>query len=224
MKIKIGSRSSKLALKQVEIAVNEMGIKDTLNYLVLEKKIPAKIFALVHDSILAEVQEDAGQGGHRPCPERHAVADLADIRHNPPRSPFARCRAALRMWYFDADAGLCQEFFWGGCGGNPDNRFDAAYKCIMQCAMLGLWANGYRTATSQPGHHQTAIQSLGLTIGVAQPDIIVLDALRRQRNVSDYEGDPISNAALQACIEQAAQLLAGAEGWLRAHRPDLLSP
>ena len=37
-----------------------------------------------------------------------------------------------------------------------DNRFDAAYKCIMQCAMLGLWASGYRTATSQPGHHQTA--------------------------------------------------------------------
>ena len=107
---------------------------------------------------------------------------------------------------------------------STDNRFDAAYKCIMQCAMLGLWANGYRTATSQPGHHQTAIQSLGLTIGVAQPDLIVLDALRRQRNVSDYEGDPISNAALQACIDQAAQLLAGAEGWLRAHRPDLLPP
>ena len=107
---------------------------------------------------------------------------------------------------------------------STDNRFDAAYKCIMKCAMLGLWANGYRTATSQPGHHQTAIQSLGLTIGVAQPDIIVLDALRRQRDVSDYEGDPISSAALQACIEQAARLLAGAEGWLRAHRPDLLSP
>lgn len=32
-----------------------------------------------------------------------------------------------------------------------DNRFDAAYKTIMQCAMVGLWANGYRTATSQPG-------------------------------------------------------------------------
>ena len=35
-----------------------------------------------------------------------------------------------------------------------DNRFDAAYKAIMQCAMVGLWASGYRTATSQPGHHQ----------------------------------------------------------------------
>lgn len=106
---------------------------------------------------------------------------------------------------------------------STDNRFDAAYKCIMQCAMLALWANGYRTSTSQPGHHQTAIQSLGLTMGVAQPRIIVLDALRRQRNVSDYEGDPVSTATLQACIDQAAQLLAGAEAWLRANRPDLLS-
>ncbi|MDO9435739.1 DNA-binding protein [Hydrogenophaga sp.] len=105
---------------------------------------------------------------------------------------------------------------------SADNRFDAAYKCIMQCAMLGLWANGYRTSTSQPGHHQTAIQSLGLTMAVAQPDIIVLDALRRQRNVSDYESDPVSNATLQACMEQSAKLLAHAEGWLLAHRPDLL--
>ncbi|WCM93162.1 DNA-binding protein [Acidovorax sp. NCPPB 2350] len=106
---------------------------------------------------------------------------------------------------------------------STDNRFDAAYKCIMQCAMVGLWANGYRTSTSQPGHHQTAIQSLGLTLGLAQPAIIVLDALRRQRNVSDYEGDPVSTATLQACVDQAAQLLAHTEGWLQAHRADLLT-
>lgn len=61
-------------------------------------------------------------------------------------------------------------------------------------------------------------------MGVAQPDIIVLDALRRQRNVSDYEGDPVSTATLQACIDQATKLLASAENWLRAHRPDLLTP
>ena len=41
---------------------------------------------------------------------------------------------------------------------SAENRFNAAYKCIMQCAMLGLWAHGYRTSTSQPGHHQTALQ------------------------------------------------------------------
>ena len=44
---------------------------------------------------------------------------------------------------------------------SSDNRFDAAYKCVMQCAMPGLWARGYRTSTSQPGHPQTAIQCLG---------------------------------------------------------------
>lgn len=33
---------------------------------------------------------------------------------------------------------------------SPENRFDAAYKCIMQCAMLGLWARGYRTSTANP--------------------------------------------------------------------------
>ncbi len=49
---------------------------------------------------------------------------------------------------------------------SAENRFDAAYKYIMQCAMLGLWANGYRTSTSQPGHHQTALQALPLTMGL----------------------------------------------------------
>ena len=105
---------------------------------------------------------------------------------------------------------------------SPDNRFDAAYKCIMQCAILGLWANGYRTSTSQPGHHQTAIQSLGLTMNVAQPHVIVLDALRRQRNASDYDGDLVSSAILESCIDEATQLLAHTEQWFDAHRPDLM--
>lgn len=105
---------------------------------------------------------------------------------------------------------------------STDNRFDAAYKCLMQCAMLGLWANGYRTSTSQPGHHQTASQCLTLTLGVPTPEVIVLDALRRQRNVSDYEGDPVSEATLAACLLQADKLLRHTEQWLHQQRPDLL--
>ncbi|MGR4870530.1 DNA-binding protein [Variovorax sp. LARHSF232] len=105
---------------------------------------------------------------------------------------------------------------------SADNRFDAAYKSIMQCAMLGLWANGFRTATSQPGHHQTAIQSLGTTMSVTQQDIIVLDALRRQRNASDYEGDPVSTATLEACMAAGARLLGHTKRWLQEHRPDLM--
>lgn len=61
---------------------------------------------------------------------------------------------------------------------SADNRFDAAYKTIMQCAMVGLRANGFRTVTSQPGHHQTALQTLPLTLGLATDSVIVLDALR----------------------------------------------
>jgi hypothetical protein len=104
-----------------------------------------------------------------------------------------------------------------------DNRFDAAYKCIMQCAMLGLWANGYRTVTSQPGHHQTAIQCLTLSVGIAKETVIVLDGLRKQRNINDYVGDPISDAALASCLDEAARLLARTERWLQEHHPRLVS-
>jgi hypothetical protein len=103
-----------------------------------------------------------------------------------------------------------------------DNRFDAAYKCIMQCAMLGLWANGYRTATSQPGHHQTAIQCLTLTMGVARETVIVLDELRKQRNINDYVGDPISDGALASCLEEAGALFAHTGDWLRERHPELM--
>ena len=48
-------------------------------------------------------------------------------------------------------------------GLSSENRFDAAYKAIMQLAIVALNANGYRTLTSKPGHHQTAIQTLPLT-------------------------------------------------------------
>lgn len=103
---------------------------------------------------------------------------------------------------------------------SASNRFDAAYKCIMQCAMLGLWANGWRTSTSQPGHHQTAIQTLDQTLGVPKPDLIVLDTLRRQRNVNDYEGDPIADATLRACLQSADKLLGHTLRWPKAQHPE----
>ena len=104
---------------------------------------------------------------------------------------------------------------------SAENRFDAAYKCIMQCAMLALWVNGYRTSTGQPGHHQTAIQTLPTTIGLKQTTVIVLDALRKQRNVSDYEGDPISDQAIIECIKQAELLHQNISAWISKNRADL---
>jgi hypothetical protein len=107
-------------------------------------------------------------------------------------------------------------------GLSSENRFDAAYKAIMQLAMVALNANGFRTLTSKPGHHQTAIQTLSLTVGLPQPQVIVLDALRKQRNLSDYSGDLVPDSAVAACQEGARALMAHVKRWLSSNRPDLL--
>lgn len=104
---------------------------------------------------------------------------------------------------------------------SDETRFDAAYKAIMQCALVGLLANGYRPSTTTPGHHQTMVQSLGLTLGVASEVWIVLDALRKKRNLNDYSGDLIEPASVRECIAQAEALLAATHRWLRKQRPDL---
>jgi len=105
---------------------------------------------------------------------------------------------------------------------SAENRFDAAYKAIMQSAMVALHANGYRTLTSKPGHHQTAIQTLPTSIGLPQDKVIVLDALRKQRNLSDYSGDLVPDSAAAECLASAKDLLAHLQAWLKTHRPDLL--
>jgi len=80
---------------------------------------------------------------------------------------------------------------------SAENRFDAAYKAIMQLANAALQANGYRTLTSKPGHHMRMIQTLPKTIGLDQATVTVLDALRKQRNVADYSGDVVPRQCRQ---------------------------
>lgn len=92
----------------------------------------------------------------------------------------------------------------------------------MQLAMLALQANGYRTLTSRPGHHQTAIQTLPATIGMSKDRMIVLDALRKQRNLSDYSGDLVPESTLSECMLSAFSLLADVRAWLQANKPELL--
>lgn len=107
-------------------------------------------------------------------------------------------------------------------GLSTENRFDAAYKAVMQLAMVALHANGYRTLTSKPGHHQTALQTLPLTVQLPQSKVIVLDALRKQRNLSDYSGDLVPESAAIECLASAKSLQAHVLAWLAAHAPGLL--
>lgn len=109
-------------------------------------------------------------------------------RINPDSSAIQRLLEAAQRNIKDAElAGLSNE-----------NRFDAAYKAIMQLSNAALQAAGFRTLTSKTGHHQTMLQSLIKTVGIDTDRLIVLDALRKQRNVADYSGDLVEAAVL--CI------------------------
>lgn len=105
---------------------------------------------------------------------------------------------------------------------SEENRFDMAYKAIMQLANAVLQANGYRTLTSVPGHHMTMIQTLPKTVGLDQEAVIVIDALRKQRNIVDYSGDLVSEGMTAECIDMANELYQTVLDWLKQNQPDLL--
>ncbi|XP_045691940.1 kunitz-type protease inhibitor 2-like [Phyllostomus hastatus] len=44
-----------------------------------------------------------------------------------------RCQAALRRWWYNATGGSCQQFVYGGCGGNDNNHLTRE-KCLEKCA------------------------------------------------------------------------------------------
>ena len=103
-----------------------------------------------------------------------------------------------------------------------ENRFDIAYKAIMQLANVALQANGFRTLSSKPGHHQTMIQSLPTTIGLEIDTMIELDAMRKQRNITDYSGDIVTDKEQEACLNLAHSLWDHVNAWLQQHHPELL--
>lgn len=105
---------------------------------------------------------------------------------------------------------------------SSENRFDAGYKAIMQLSNAALQANGYRTLTSKPGHHMTMIQVLSQTINLDKETVIVLDALRKQRNVADYSGQIVPTSAVNECIKYAENLLHDVHYWLKENKPDLI--
>ena len=92
---------------------------------------------------------------------------------------------------------------------STETRFDCAYTAIRALADAALHAQGWRTSTSKPGHHQTTIGCLVHTLGVSPATVRVLDALRKQRkqrNLSDYDGELVTEQALRECLQQAQTL------------------
>jgi uncharacterized protein (UPF0332 family) len=103
-----------------------------------------------------------------------------------------------------------------------EGRFDMAYKAIMQSANAALQANGFRTLTSKPGHHQTMVQTLPRTIGLDTNTMVLLDQMRKQRNVIDYSGDLVSETLAAEAVKQADVLLRQVREWISANKPHLM--
>ncbi len=43
-----------------------------------------------------------------------------------------RCRAIIPRWFYNKDSNMCEEFNYGGCGGN-DNNFNTQEECENRC-------------------------------------------------------------------------------------------
>lgn len=106
---------------------------------------------------------------------------------------------------------------------SPESRFDLAYKTIMQTALAALMANGYRPDTHSPGHHMTVLQSLPKTIGLSGDRMVVLDALRRTRNLLDYTGKEVDAGSARHCQQEAQLLLRDIIGWLGKRHPKMMA-
>ncbi|XP_015425557.1 PREDICTED: kunitz-type protease inhibitor 2 isoform X2 [Myotis davidii] len=44
-----------------------------------------------------------------------------------------KCRASMHRWWYNATGGSCQQFVYGGCGGN-NNNYLTKEECLEKCA------------------------------------------------------------------------------------------
>ena len=69
------------------------------------------------------------------------------------------CFAAFSVYGYNSDTGECEQFIYGGCGGN-ENRFDTKEACEAFCAPGGATATG-------PSGHSTVEPTCGPADGEA---------------------------------------------------------
>jgi hypothetical protein len=103
---------------------------------------------------------------------------------------------------------------------SPDWRLGIAYNAALQLATLALAAEGYRPARDRA--HERAILSLRFTICTDAQVVDTIDAVRRKRNISNYERAGTTSASeahemYQIAMELRERVLA----WLQERHPEL---
>ena len=61
-----------------------------------------------------------------------------------------------------------------------------------------------------------------MIMSLEKQTVIVLDALRKQRNVADYAAHTVPGSAVDECIKHAESLLFEVKRWLKINKPDLI--
>ncbi|KAM4742255.1 kunitz-type protease inhibitor 2 [Anableps anableps] len=99
-------------------------------------------------------------------------------------SPVAgMCRAAFPKFYYDSDSASCQNFIYGGCGGNA-NRFDSMEECMTACSGEGRYDGHGKTRS-----RWTAAFFLFVTLAAISAlllAMLVIMTVRRHRQSRRY--------------------------------------
>lgn len=66
-----------------------------------------------------------------PCQANWCLLCVLDFCQVP--KVVGKCRASMHRWWYNATGGSCQQFVYGGCGGN-DNNYLTKEACLEKCA------------------------------------------------------------------------------------------
>lgn len=106
-------------------------------------------------------------------------------------------------------------------GVSPDWRLAMAYNAALQLATLALAAEGFRAERLRA--HERVIQSLRHTIAADRVVVDVLDAVRRKRNVSNYErAGTATEGEVAEVYLIAIALREKVRAWLAERHPELI--
>ena len=100
-------------------------------------------------------------------------------------------------------------------------RFDAAYDCGLQCALVVLECS--KLEVNSQNHHQTAFDFFFSTLKLKGNVVAQAKAIMAARHAVRYDAAPLNDEeAVAQAIAWADRLLAEAEGWLASHEPRAL--
>jgi hypothetical protein len=94
-------------------------------------------------------------------------------------------------------------------------RLELAYHVVLSCAWIALRVEGYRPSAGRR-HHQVALESLALTLGIAGGDIDYFLDLARMRHSTLYDAVVVAETDVEAAVAAAVDLSGKVAAWLEA--------